>query len=163
MVPMLHTRRLVLRPYVAADEDDFVTLLDDETVTRWMGSPGGGARAVFRRSFEPGRVTWDLWAVVENGRYVGHAELKPSPEPRVDGHELVYALSPGVWGRGLGTEVAAAITDYGIDALGLTEVHATVDPANAASLKLLHNLGYVTVEDFTDDDGDVTRLLTRTA
>lgn len=164
MTPTLRTSRLVLRPYVPGDEDDFVALLEDETVTRWMGMPDAAVRTVFRRSFGPdSKVDWDLWAVLEDGRYVGHAELKPSPTPLVDGHELVYALSPAAWGRGLGTEVATTVTEYGLRVLGLPEVHATVAPDNAASLVLLRKLGYVDVRDLVEDDGEVARLLTRQA
>lgn len=164
MTPTLHTSRLVMRPYRRDDEDDFVTLLEDETVTRWMGMPDASVRTVFRRSFGPeSNVDWDIWAVLEAGAYVGHAEIKPSPVPEVDGHELVYALTPTAWGRGLGTELATAVTEYGLATLGLSEVHATVAPDNAASLTLLHKLGYVDVRDLIEGDGEVTRLLTRHA
>jgi RimJ/RimL family protein N-acetyltransferase len=163
MTPTLRTRRLVLRPYLPTDEDAFAGLFEDDQVTRWMGMPDADMRTVFRRGFDPGRVTWDIWAVVEDGTFVGHAEIKPSPNPHVDGHELVYALAPGAWGRGLGTEVAAAVTDYGIGGLGLSEVRATVAAENAASLRLLANLGYNHVRNLEEDDGEVTHLLTRRA
>ncbi|MEV6525768.1 GNAT family N-acetyltransferase [Longispora sp. NPDC051575] len=162
MTPILRTARLALRPYVPEDEEGFVRLFSDADVTRWMGIPRD-PRALFRRGFtEPHLITWDVWAIVEGDGYVGHAEIKPSPDPQVDGHELVYALLPEAWGRGLGTEVAEAVTAHGLGALGLAEVHATVDPDNAASLALLRRLGYADVRDLVDpSDGEVSRLLTR--
>lgn len=45
-------------------------------------------------------------------------------------------------GAGLGTELAEAIVTYGFDALKLTRVYATVDPANVASLTLLDGIGF---------------------
>ncbi|MCF2527849.1 GNAT family N-acetyltransferase [Yinghuangia soli] len=162
MTPTLTTARLVLRPYVPEDEDGFVRLFDDPSVTRWLGMPSVDARTLFRRAFTPEfKITWDIWGIWEDGAYVGHAEIKPSPDPQVDGHELVYALLPRAWGRGLGSEIAAAVTGHGVGALGLAEVHATVDPANAASLALLRKLGYADVRDLVDeDDGEISRLLT---
>jgi RimJ/RimL family protein N-acetyltransferase len=157
------TARLRFRPYTPADEDSFVALFSDDAVTPWMGLPGPDLRGMYRRGFEPGRVTWDIWRLMEGDTYVGHAELKPSPAPQVDGHELVYALAPAVWGRGLGTEVASAVTTYGFEVLGLTEVHATVDPSNAGSLKVLRRIGYVDTAEFLDKDGDRVLVLTKTA
>ncbi len=89
---------------------------------------------------------------------VGHAEVKPSPEDRIDGWEIVYALDPTVWGRGLGTEVAAALTAYAHDRLDLAVVHATVDPANEPSLAVLARVGYELVADIVDA-GEITRHL----
>jgi RimJ/RimL family protein N-acetyltransferase len=163
MPSTLHTRRLTLRPYAPTDEDAFVALFTDESVARWMGMPGGDIRSLFHRLFsDEHKVDWDVWAVCESGECVGHAELKPVRRSDLHGHELVYALHPTAWGRGLGTEVAEAVTSYGLQSLNLVEVHATVDPHNIRSLALLHKLGYVEVRDLVDkEDGEVSRLLTR--
>ncbi|MFC8074210.1 GNAT family N-acetyltransferase [Streptomyces sp. NPDC057307] len=165
MTPDLRTERLELSPYVPADEDDFVALFQDTRVSRWMGDgPQSEAadRALFGRVFTEVYPAnrFDVWAVRHEGAYAGHAEIKPSPEPWLDGHELVYALAPAVRGRGLGRELAAALTAYGHDTLGLAEVHATVDPANAPSLSLLAGLGYTRVRNVPGDDGGSTSLLT---
>ncbi|MER7402500.1 GNAT family N-acetyltransferase [Streptomyces sp. NPDC000070] len=69
---------------------------------------------------------------------------------------------PQAWGSGLGTELAEALVGYGFDVLGLTEVHATVAARNEASLRLLGRLGFAYVRDVEEDDGGLTRVLTRT-
>ncbi|MFF8913997.1 GNAT family N-acetyltransferase [Streptomyces sp. NPDC015032] len=164
--PTLHTARLLLEPYTPADEDGFVALFQDVRVSRWMGDgPQTEAedRSLFERVFSKVYAggLFDVWAVRHGGRLVGHAEIKPSPSPDVDGHEIVYALAPAVWGRGFGTEIAWALTSYGFDTLGLTEVHATVSAENIASLGLLGRIGFRHVRDTTEDDGSTTRVLTR--
>ncbi|MEV8322622.1 GNAT family N-acetyltransferase [Kitasatospora sp. NPDC056731] len=164
MTPTLRTERLLLDPYVLADEEDFVTLFQDREVSRWMGDgpqPEAEDRALFGRIFTQVYASnrFDVWAVRQGGRLVGHAEIKPTTVS--EGFEIVYALAPEAWGRGLGTELAAAIVDYGFTALGLTEVHATVADANLASLALLGRIGFRHVRDITEDDGSMTRLLTR--
>ena len=59
--------------------------------------------------------------------------------------------------------VAAAVTTYGLQALGLDRVHATVDPANVRSLGLLRALGYRDEGFLVDADGEVSSHLVRTA
>ncbi|WP_435843923.1 GNAT family N-acetyltransferase [Streptomyces iakyrus] len=75
--------------------------------------------------------------------------------------EIVYALGPEVWGSGLGTELAEALVRYGFESLGLTEVHATVAAQNKASLRLLGKIGFEHARDIVEDDGSLTRVLTR--
>jgi RimJ/RimL family protein N-acetyltransferase len=160
----LRTERLVLERYVPEDEDGFVALFQDTRVSRWMGDgPSAEAddRALFGRIFTKvyAESLFDVWAVRRDGRLVGHAEIKRTET--VEGHEIVYALAPGAWGCGLGTEVAQAVVAHGFRTLGLTEVHATVAASNAASLAVLDKLGFEYVREITEDDGSTTRVLTR--
>ncbi|MFM9370994.1 GNAT family N-acetyltransferase [Streptomyces sp. Da 82-17] len=150
-------------PYRPEDEEDFVALFRQERVHRWMGDGTTSEerdRALFGRIFSKvyARRLFDVWAVRHEGRYAGHAEIKPTEES--GGHEIVYALHPDAWGRGLGGELARAVLDHGFGTLGLTEVHATVAAPNEASLALLHKLGFVHVRDLAEEDGSTTRLLT---
>ncbi|MEU9320591.1 GNAT family N-acetyltransferase [Streptomyces sp. NPDC048295] len=162
--PALHTARLHLEPYTPADEEDFVALFQDTRVSRWMGEgPQTEAedRALFGRVFSKvyAQDLFDVWAVRHEGTFMGHAEIKPSPA--AGGHEIVYALAATAWGQGFGTEIAQALTGYGFDELGLTEVHATVAAENTASLALLERIGFRHVRDIAEDDGGTTRVLTR--
>ncbi|WP_030241148.1 MULTISPECIES: GNAT family N-acetyltransferase [unclassified Streptomyces] len=164
MPPTLRTPRLLLDAYTPADEEDFVALFQDTRVSRWMGDgPASEAedRALFGRIFSKvyARDLFDVWAVRRGALLVGHAEIKRTEA--VGGHEIVYALSPGVWGGGLGTELAEALVSYGFRTLALTEVHATVDVRNTASLRLLGRIGFEHVRDVVEDDGGLTRVLIR--
>lgn len=163
--PVLHTRRLLLEPYAPADEEDFVALFQDARVGRWLGDgvdTEAGNRALFGRIFTKvyAQDLFGVWVVRQDGCAVGHAEIKPSRTPGVDGHEIVYAVTPAAWGQGLGSEIAGALVARGFGALGLAEVHATVDAANEASLALLSRMGFRHVRDIAEADGATTRLLT---
>ncbi|KAK3191883.1 hypothetical protein K4F52_001926 [Lecanicillium sp. MT-2017a] len=150
---VLSTARITLRPYTRADQDFFIGLFQDQDVCRYVadgkvGSPDDD-KALFGRIFDPvyAQDRFAVWAVVthgDDGQLIGHAELKPSPADDVEGWELVYVLAKSHWGRGLGTEIAGAVTRYGLDGDGLAlgEVYATVNEGNAASIKLLGKLGY---------------------
>ncbi|MDA1359367.1 GNAT family N-acetyltransferase [Glycomyces luteolus] len=163
MTPILRTDRLVLEPYVKADEEDFVALFGDPRVSQWMGDgpePEEANRALFHRVFTHvyDLDKFDVWAVRENGGLIGHAEIKPTEES--GGHELIYALAHRAWGRGLGTELALAICAYGFEKLALAEVHATVADQNTGSLAVMAKLGFEHVRDKPEDDGTVTKVLT---
>ncbi|MFB7930923.1 GNAT family N-acetyltransferase [Streptomyces sp. NPDC056039] len=166
MTPTLHTPRLLLDPYTPEDEERFVALFQDTRVSRWMGDGPASEpedRALFGRIFTKvyAQDLFDVWAVRRDGILVGHAEIKRTDA--VDGHEIVYALAPEAWGGGLGTELAEALVAYGFRTLGLSEVHATVDARNTASLHLLGRIGFAHVRDVEEDDGSLTRVLTRPA
>ncbi|MFE7788597.1 GNAT family N-acetyltransferase [Streptomyces sp. NPDC057460] len=164
MPPTLRTERLLLEPYISEDEEGFVALFQDTRVSKWMGdgtASEAADRALFGRIFTKvyAQDLFDVWAVRRNGLLVGHAEIKPNDV--VGGHEIIYALAPTAWGAGLGSELAEAIVAYGFDALGLTRVYATVDPANVASLTLLDGIGFEHVRDMQEDDGSTTHVLAR--
>jgi RimJ/RimL family protein N-acetyltransferase len=164
MTSVLRTERLLLEPYAPRDEEAFVALFQDPKVSQWMGDgPVAEAecRALFGRIFTKvyAEGLFDVWAVRRDGHLVGHAEIKPTEE--AGGHEIVYALTPSVWGSGLGREVAEAVVAHGFDTLGLTEVHATVAADNGASLAVLRRLGFEHVRDIAEDDGSTTHVLTR--
>ncbi|MFP3992512.1 GNAT family N-acetyltransferase [Streptomyces sp. E11-3] len=163
MTPELRTDRLLLSPYVRSDEPDFVAFFDDRRVGQWFGDDSvAEIRALFGRVFSLvyAEDRFKVWAVRHGGRYVGHAEIKPSPESWLDGHEIVYGLTAESWGQGFGLELVRGLTSYAYDELGLDEVHATVDARNSASLGVLKKAGYVHVRDVPEDDGSTTQLLT---
>ncbi|MGW2230601.1 GNAT family N-acetyltransferase [Streptomyces formicae] len=165
MTPELRSERLVLSPYAETDEADFVSLFQDEAVGRWFGDGMQTAaedRALFHRifSYVYAENRFPVWAVRHEGRYVGHAEVKPSPESWLDGHEIVYGLTRASWGLGLGTELARLLTSYGHETLGLAEVHATVDSENTASLTVLKRLGFTQGREVPEENGGITLLLT---
>ncbi|MGW4309559.1 GNAT family N-acetyltransferase [Streptomyces californicus] len=164
MTPTLRTERLLLEPYAAEDEEDFVALFQDTDVSRWMGdgpSTEAEDRALFGRVLTKvyAQDLFAVWAVRRDGELVGHAEIKRTEA--VDGHEIIYALAPAAWGIGLGTELARALLDHGFGPLGLSEVHATVAAENTASLTLLERIGFEHTRDIEEDDGSTTRVLTR--
>ncbi|KUN30875.1 acetyltransferase [Streptomyces corchorusii] len=160
--PVLRTERLEFLPYRPEHEDAFVALLRDEEVCRWMGQervPEPQIRELFRAiltDIYPQR-RFDVWGLWHEGVYVGHAEVKPTGN--VDGHELVTALAPGHWGRGLGGEAVRGLLRHAADDLGLTEAYGMVGADNTASLAMCRRLGFRHVRDVVADDGTVTKLV----
>lgn len=55
--------------------------------------------------------------------------------------ELGWVLDPGVQGRGLGTEFAAALLDIAVDGLGVRRVEAQCFAENLASRRVMEKIG----------------------
>ncbi|KUL63365.1 GNAT family N-acetyltransferase [Streptomyces sp. NRRL S-1521] len=162
MTPVLRTERLDFLPYRPEHEDHFVALLRDAEVCRWMGQdlvPEPQLREVFRAILTDvyPRHRFDVWGLWTDGAYVGHAEVKPTGN--VDGHELITALAPAYWGKGLGGEAVHGLLRYGADTLGLSEAYGMVGAENTASLALCRRLGFRHVKDVVGDDGAVTKMM----
>ncbi|MEV7184626.1 GNAT family N-acetyltransferase [Kitasatospora sp. NPDC093102] len=162
MTPPLRTEHLEFIPYRTEDEDAFVSLLRKADVCRWMGQdlvPEPDIRALFRAILSDvyPQNLFDVWGLWLDGTYAGHAEVKRAGN--VDGHELVTALAPEFWGRGLGREAVRGLIRYARDELGLKEVYGMVGAENTPSLAMGRRLGFRHLRDVVGDDGSVTRLL----
>ncbi len=55
--------------------------------------------------------------------------------------EIGYWLAPEYWGKGLATEAAQAVMQYGKERLGLQQIVAVAQPANRASIRVMEKLG----------------------
>ena len=160
----IRTARLVLRPYCAADRDDFIALLTDPEVTRYTDGPLPLERAeqiidgILGDGHE--RVV-AAWAVIDpesgsnSGSFAGHATILRNPTP--ESPEIGFMLWPAWRGRGLATEIARAVLDYGHESLGLSRIIATTDLDNVASQRVCEKIGMQFRE--RGLDGDVAYLI----
>ncbi len=55
--------------------------------------------------------------------------------------EVAYLIDKSYWGRGLATEAARAITDYGFGTLELTRLVSLIDEENRASQRVAEKVG----------------------
>ncbi len=55
--------------------------------------------------------------------------------------EIGYSLHPAFWGRGIATEAARLLIDFGFRKLHLHRIYATCDPRNTASFKVMEKAG----------------------
>jgi len=55
--------------------------------------------------------------------------------------ELIYGLEPSFWGRGLATEAARAMIQYGFEALSFEAIAGSTDAANARSARVMERAG----------------------
>lgn len=143
----LETDRLCLQLYTDRDKAEFTELLTDPVVMRFVDKGPlslDQANALWRKlteEFYPDGVE-TIWAIFTkgDGRYVGNASLRPRPEKQKD-WEIGYYLKPAEWGKGFATEIASRLVRYGFEIAGLSEIYATVDKDNDASIHVLEKSG----------------------
>lgn len=144
-IPSLDTARFSLRLWTAADIPDLLDLDDDPEVTRHTGPnpPRAEREAAWRARIgdEAGRPCLVIREHV-SGRFAGWVFLRPFRDGSGD-WELGYRLCRAVWGRGVGTEVARAVVDWGWQQPQITVIGAVYEAANTASRAIMLRLGMV--------------------
>ena len=146
----LHTARLTLRPFVAADRQDLGELFADEAVRRHLAVgplSKNGAAAFAGRFITANQNEWregNCGALAltspEGGPVFGYCGLRLLPD-RISAVELLYALQQSSWGQGLATEAAEAVLAWGFSNLDVREIQAFTRPEHTASRRVMEKLG----------------------
>jgi [ribosomal protein S5]-alanine N-acetyltransferase len=76
----------------------------------------------------------------ETGRVIGGVGLRVSRPEHFAG-DMGYTFNPEYWGKGYGTEAAAAMLTFGLVELNLHRIYATCDPENRASARVMEKIG----------------------
>jgi ribosomal-protein-alanine N-acetyltransferase len=147
---ILETQRLLLRHPVLDDLADLFAFYSDPEVVKYIPDAP--------RSYEETReeLEWfmnghpkfpelGLWATVykETGQFIGRCGLLPWT---IDGQhevEVAFGLSKAYWGRGLATEAARAIVQYGFERLHLSRLICLIDHDNHGSIRVATKLGMI--------------------
>ena len=149
----LTTPRLRLEPYTDAHLDALNALNSDPDVYRYLsGKPE--TRDETQAVIERVKARWieigySWWALMDrtSGELVGagclqnlRREKTPLPDPTCP-LEIGWRLRQDRWGRGLASEAAAAIADFGFQTRGANELLAVCFPENAASARVMARIG----------------------
>ena len=146
-LPMLETKRLVLRDISILDAPDMYEYATDYDIGPLAGwAPHRSIQETIgiigmfldsKKRGEPG-----VFAVVlkENNKMIGTIELYNY----VPGFkaELGYALSKAYWGRGIIPEAAEAIINWGFVTLGLKRIEIATFVDNYRSKRVCEKLGF---------------------
>jgi len=141
------SHRIRFELYRPSDEGEFMKLVTDEQVMRFVGDgplSDAEAEALWKKLtqvfYPEGKTT--IWALFskDDGRYLGHASIRPRPDYPEE-WEIGYILRSREWGKGFATEAARTLVDFGFDTLGLDEVFATVDDDHESSIRVLGKAG----------------------
>ncbi len=100
------------------------------------------------------RRGFGLWAVIERetGELIGMAGLTEFDREESDDLELAYRFRRDCWGKGYGSEAAAAWVAKGFSTLGLPRIVAVVEPDHVVSKRILEKVGMRFVEQRTLHD-----------
>ena len=143
---ILETERLTLRHLQPDDLDEFYEICGDPEIMRYVGDGQPLSREqtqnwIIKSQENYRKYGFGCLAVVarEDGHLVGYCGLV---NPTIDGEaEIIYALKKRYWGRGLISEAAKAMLDFGLQQCGLKRVVATIDPENQASIRIVEKWG----------------------
>ncbi len=142
-------RRVALRAITADDAPALFELFSDREVTRYWSRPPFTHLAQARklvRDIHAGYRSGELvqWGVTLRGadELVGTCTLLHFARASRRA-EVGYALARGFWGQGLMRDALGTLVNHAFTALDCHRLEADIDPANAASARILEALGFV--------------------
>jgi len=113
-------------------------LLDDEQVDRaWVDAEVAGSRARFAAG---GLGLWLARERAPSQGLLGFAGYRCFYDPPVE--QVLYGLATAATGRGLATELTRAMIEIAFRDPERTEVRASTDEPNLASVRVLERLGF---------------------
>jgi ribosomal-protein-alanine N-acetyltransferase len=143
----IQTARLLLRPFRQEDEDGLHRLWNDPLVRRYLWDRRPVPREVVVKHIERSQRNFK-----EHG--FGHFTISPTgapmrmigfvglvPREKLGFVELYYGLLPSYWGKGMATEAARAVLQFGFEEIGLPEIVAGSDQPNTSSFRVMERLG----------------------
>jgi len=148
MAIILETRHLILRHQILPDLEYLWALYQNPNITKYIPD-APKSRDEAREELEwhmhghPKNPDFGLWATVlkESGEFIGRCGLLPSNIDGQDEVEVAYTIAEAHQGRGLGTEAAQAILQYGFDKLSLRRLISLIEPENLPSQKVAEKIG----------------------
>ncbi|MFC0677022.1 GNAT family N-acetyltransferase [Lysobacter korlensis] len=141
--------RVRLRAFRDDDLPQFFALHSDPRVMRYWSFAAwtdlSQAQAYFesaKAGRDPDRMLCRVIALPADDRLIGAVTLYAIN--REQGRaEIGYALSSAHWGHGYAREAVQLVITHAFDVLGLRRIEADIDPRNAASCRLVEQLGFV--------------------
>jgi len=153
-IHQLQTSRLILRNWKQKDIEPFAILNSDPRVCEFLPnilSREETLTSVKKIQSHFKKYAFGLFAVelINTKTFIGFVGLKYFS---FDSHftpsvELAWRLSWENWGRGLATEAAQKVTQYGFETIGLPEILAITAKNNQRSRRVMEKLGMYTSED----------------
>jgi ribosomal-protein-alanine N-acetyltransferase len=157
---ILETERLIFRHLEMGDLDSLFYLYSDPEIRRYF--PEGTLTYNETRlelewflNGHPEHPELGLWATIykATNQFIGRCGLLPWV---IDNHpevEVAYLLAKEYWGKGLGTEAAKGILDYGFEQLHLPRLICLIDQDNLASIRTATRIGMTFEREGRDEKG----------
>ena len=145
----LETKRLIINHFDTSDIEAWAAIESDPEVRKFVDNKTltfKESKAYVLENIESYRINgYGRYAVREksNNNLVGMCGFLDDEF----GLDLGYRYSRNTWGRGIGTEAAQAVVEYGLKELGLLSIVGGVLHENVASEKILIKLGFIFEEE----------------
>lgn len=138
---------VTLEPQIAAHAAELYAAIADPALYEFIDDKEPASETALRerlarlesRRSPDGTEHWLNWIVrTADGHVAGYVQATITPDHAA---EIAYVLGRPYWRRGYGYAACSAMIGELIHTYGVTRLTATLDPANSASLALLHKLG----------------------
>lgn len=143
----IRTSRLKLRPYTVADLDNLHRIFIDPQVRKYLCDDRIIPREWVAAEIENNIKSFELhgfgqWSIFlkETSELIGFCGFRffyDNP-PEL---QLLYGLSPQYWGKGLATEAATAMIQYGFTEHKFEQIISATDVENIASARVMERIG----------------------
>lgn len=147
-VPVVRTRRLLLRGWTDADREPFAAMNGDPRVMRYFPSVLTAEQSdALVRTIADGwrRRGFGLWAVerLDSGAFIGFVGLSSPSWSAAALVEVGWRLAAEHWGQGFAPEAAGAALEMAFDVVALPddEVVSFTTASNTASRRVMEKLG----------------------
>lgn len=157
---VIETERLFLREWVHDDWIRYRPLATDPRVLKYIGVEPSSDERIKRfvwSGIEKAKTRgWILWPVIhrEDAQLIGFCGFADGFPPDV---EIGWRLLPEYWGRGLATEIARAVMDYGWTRFQFQRLIAVIHRDNRASIRVAEKLGMTLETTFVHRGMEVLR------
>ncbi|PLR76245.1 GNAT family N-acetyltransferase [Bacillus sp. V3-13] len=146
-LPVLETERLVLRKLTLEDLEDIHSYGSDEEVSKYVTWDTHRSLADTRefldfvlQQYENKKVApWGI-EYKENKRLIGTIDFVWW-KPAHNSAEIGYVLAPQYWGKGIATEAAITIIQFGFTNMDLVRIQARCFVENKASARVMEKAG----------------------
>jgi RimJ/RimL family protein N-acetyltransferase len=146
----VETKRLILRDFRIDDwKAVHAYAADRRAVTHIPWGPNSAdqtiefVRGAIEDAARPNRRRFEFAVTLRDSeQLVGGAGIRLSGTENRDAG-MGYVIHPGYWKRGIATEAACALIEFGFRRQGLHRIWAECDPANAASVRVLEKAGMI--------------------
>jgi ribosomal-protein-alanine N-acetyltransferase len=95
---------------------------------------------------------WAVW-LKEDGRFVGAVNLNPVGSTQR--MQIGCQLKREFWGRGFASELTRRVLEFATRQAGLEQVYGVFEKENEISRRLLAKLGFVWIEDLTENGVEI--------
>lgn len=145
-MPSLETERLLLRSFVHDDLDRMAVLMADNDFMRFsLGAFSREQTAGFlgkvRARDRDGLPSQFAVILPQEDRLIGYCGFFAQVVDGIEELEIGYRLDPAYWGRGIATEAARAVRDYGFNQLKVPRLISLIHPDNLPSRRVAEKNG----------------------
>ncbi|MBR1088325.1 GNAT family N-acetyltransferase [Bradyrhizobium manausense] len=153
------TTRLTAERLNESHLGDLVALHLDPDVSRYLGGirPAEVTKTYLATNMAHcAQHGFGLWALLtKDGAFAGRAGIRHILVDGIDEIEIAYTFKRDLWGQGLATEIATALTEIGLSRLELPSLIGLVFVKHGASRRVLEKSNYKLEKSTTHHGEDV--------